>query len=167
MRSSSETGLNGGPLHGENMQRRELLLLGGLTLAGVAAPEAGLTQIQPSKAWTSFLHVWADESGVSHAENVPLIAEVKPIPVAQLSIRPAPDFLDWHHPTSPQFVVTIFGQLEVEVSDGTRMRLPESRLSYLEDMTGKGHIARGKIVTNLYLQTPPGFDVRRWASGQA
>lgn len=150
------------------MERREVLMLGGLALAGAAAPGAGLAQVQPGEAWTSFLHIWTDESGVTHAEHVPLTAKVKSVPVAQISIRPETrDFVDWHHPAAPQFVVTIQGHLEVEVSDGTRLGLPPSRLTYLEDMTGKGHITRGAKVLNLYMQTAPGFDVRRWARGEA
>jgi hypothetical protein len=150
------------------MERRELLMLGGLALAGVAAPEAGVAQIQPYRGWTSFLHVWTDADGVGRAEHVPLTKAVKPIPITQMSIRRVlPEFIDWRHPAAPQFVVTLAGETEVEVSDGTRLGLPPSHLAYLEDMTGKGHITRLKNVTNLYLQTPPGFDVRRWASGEA
>jgi quercetin dioxygenase-like cupin family protein len=148
------------------MDRRELLMLGGLALAG--APEAGVAQVQPNAAWTSFMHVWTDASGVSHAEHVPLNAKVKSVPITQISIRTAPEgYLDWRHPASPQFVVTLAGELEVEVSDGTRLGLPASRLTYLEDMTGKGHATRTKNVLNLYMQTAPGFDARLWARGEA
>jgi hypothetical protein len=150
------------------MERRALLMLGGLALAGAAEPGAGVAQVQPSAAWTSFMHVWTDANDVSHAEHVPLTATVKSIPITQITIRRPPEgFIDWRHPASPGFVVTLAGELEVEVSDGTRLGLPPSRLVYLEDMTGKGHATRTKNVLNLYLPTAPGFDVRRWARGEA
>ncbi|HTI66001.1 MAG TPA: hypothetical protein VL460_00490 [Caulobacteraceae bacterium] len=151
------------------MERRELLMLGGLALTGTAAAGAArAAQVQPSPAWTSFLHIWTDVNGVGHAEVVPLSAKVKSVPIVRIAMRPEPSgFADWRNSGSKQFVATIAGEVEVEVSDGTRVKLPPSGLAYLEDMTGKGHITRSKDVLNIHMQTPPDFDVRAWARGDA
>ena len=148
------------------MERREALglvgsAMSGATLLGSALAEGAGARAQtppatfptPS-AWSSLLHVWTDAEGVSHAEHLPIARTVKPIPVVQLSIRPETSgFVDWHAPGRSQFAITLEGELEVEVTDGTRLALPHSRLAFLED-TGKGHITRTKSVVNLFIQTP-------------
>jgi hypothetical protein len=141
-------------------------MLGGLSLAGLALASPGAAQAPGP--WTSFMHVWTDAAGVSHAEHVPISAEVKAIPVDQMTLRSDPrTFVDWHVPPNPQFNITLSGEYEVEVSDGTRLKPPASGLAFVEDMTGKGHITRLKNPVNIYLRTPKGFDVRRWARGEA
>jgi hypothetical protein len=162
------------------MQRRELVTLGGLMLSGLgsaaqpkasdAAPEKGdelpTSGLYPG-GWSSLLHVWSDAQGVSHAEHLLISKEVKPIAVSQMLIRPeTKGVVDWHNPRMAAFAITIEGELEVEVSDGTRLALPPSRVAFLEDSTGKGHITRARDVVNLFLVPPPGFDVRRWAKGE-
>jgi quercetin dioxygenase-like cupin family protein len=118
--------------------------------------------------WSSLLHVWTDAGGVSHAEHLVISKDVKPVPVTQMSIRPGTrGFVDWHNSRFPAFVITIEGDLEVEVSDGTRLALPPSKVAFLEDNGGKGHITRTHGVVNLFIAVTPGFDVRKWASGQA
>jgi hypothetical protein len=150
------------------MDRRELLMLGGLALADTAAPGSSVAQVQPDVAWTSFLHIWADANGVSHAEHVPVSAKVKSVPITQIFIRPElTGPTEWRNSASPQFVATLDGDLEVETSDGKRLKLSPSRLTYLEDTTGKGHITHLKNVLNLHMYTTPGFDVRAWARGEA
>ncbi len=153
------------------MERRDLFKFGGAALAGLAvgpaAHAAEPAQFATPDTWSSLLHVWTDANGVSHADHLPISTKVKPIPVVQMSIRPETSgFVDWHVPAHPQFAITIEGELEVEVTDGTRLALPHSRLAFMED-TGKGHITRTIKVVNLFIQTPPGFDVRRWARGEA
>ena len=119
-------------------------------------------------SWSELLHIWSDADGTSHAEIVPIAAGVKPVAVSQMTIRPARDGeIDWHRPRGRVFAITIAGSLEVEVTDGTRLKLPPSGVAFLEDLTGKGHITRAQQVVNVFLTPPPDFDVRRWARGEA
>jgi hypothetical protein len=168
------------------MQRRELVTLGGLALAGFGTMAGAQSPASPPSpaskpaqeelptsglylgGLSSLLHVWTDAQGVSHAEHLVISKDVKPVPVTQMIIRPeTKGVVDWHNPRMPAFAITIEGELEVEVTDGTRLALPPSRVAFLEDSTGKGHITRARDVVNLFLSTPPGFDVRRWAAGTA
>jgi quercetin dioxygenase-like cupin family protein len=150
------------------MRRRDLLAAGGLTLAGLGSAAAQDAPGLYAGGWSSLLHVWTDADGVSHAEHLVISKDVKPVPVTQMSIRPETHgFVDWHNSRFPAFVITIEGNLEVEVSDGTRLALPPSKVAFLEDNNGKGHITRTRDVVNLFIAVTPGFDVRKWASGQA
>src|ERR1700742_403917 len=150
------------------MRRRDLLVAGSLTLAGLRGAAAQDAPGLYAGGWSSLLHVWTDANGVSHAEHLVISKDVKPVPVTQMSIRPETrGFVDWHNSRFPAFVVTIEGDLEVEVSDGTRLALPPSKVAFLEDGGGKGHITRTRDVVNLFIAVTPGFDVRKWASGQA
>lgn len=118
-------------------------------------------------SWSELLHVWSDADGESHAEIVAIAAGAPPVDVTRMTIRPAPDGeIPWHRPRGRVFAITIAGSLEVEVTDGTRLKLPPSRVAFLEDLTGKGHITRAQGVVNLFLVPPPDFDVRRWARGE-
>jgi hypothetical protein len=152
------------------IDRRRLVGIGGLALTGLsgafAAEPLAVSGLYPG-GWSSLLHVWTDAQQVSHAEHLIISKDVKPIPVSQMMIRPETHgFVDWHNPRFPAFAITIEGDLEVEVSDGTRLALPPSKVAFLEDMTGKGHITRTRDVINLFISTPSGFDVRRWAKGE-
>jgi hypothetical protein len=151
------------------MRRRDLLAAGGLTLMGL---NGAVAQDVPVSGlylggWSSLLHVWTDAGGVSHAEHLVISKNVKPVPVTELSIRPETrGFVDWHNSRFPAFVITIEGDLEVEVTDGTRLALPPSKVAFLEDNSGKGHITRTRDVVNLFVAVAPGFDIRKWAKGE-
>jgi len=142
-------------------------MISGLAAAAAKGDVLPVSGLYPG-GWSSLLHVWTDSRGESHAEHLVISTNVKPIPVTQMMIRPeTKGVVDWHNARTAAFVITIEGELEVEVSDGTRLALPPSRLAFLDDSTGKGHITRTRDVVNLFLSTPPDFDVRRWAKGEA
>ena len=94
----------------------------------------------------------------------------KPIPVTRMTAGAyrgsgtrAPD---WHNAPRKQFAINMTGELEVELTDGTRRKIG-SDLVFLEDTTGKGHVTRplGPI-TNVFIHVPDDFDVVAWAKGQ-
>jgi hypothetical protein len=113
------------------------------------------------------MHVWSDEAGVSHAQIVPIAAGVKPVALTRMLIRPETSgFVDWHRAPAKIFAITLTGELEVEVTDGTKLKLPKSGVAFLEDLTGKGHITRAKHAVNMFLVPPADFDLRAWARGE-
>lgn len=57
---------------------------------------------------------------------------------------PADQFIDWHTAPRRQFVVTLSGYAEVEASDGEVRQIGPGTVMLAEDVTGKGHITRGK-----------------------
>lgn len=149
------------------MERRDLLKLTGLALVGLAAPETALAQDAPGDAPLTFLHVWADENGVTHAKIRPISRTAKPLPFSSdmnLHFDSRPN-IPQHQSPQRQFVITLQGDFELEGSDGTRLKAPDSGLSFLEDTAGNGHVAHLKNAVNINLNAPAGFDVLSWARG--
>jgi hypothetical protein len=73
---------------------------------------------------------------------------------------------DWHTAPRKQFAINMSGELEVELTDGTRRKIG-SDLVFLEDLTGKGHVTRAlSPITNVFLHVPEDFDVVAWAAGK-
>ena len=72
---------------------------------------------------------------------------------------------DWHIAPSKTFTINVVGDIEAEVSDGTRVKIGKGDLVYLEDRTGKGHVTRLLTpVANIFIRMPDDFDFLKWAS---
>jgi hypothetical protein len=71
-----------------------------------------------------------------------------------------------HNTRVRQFAVTVYGEIDVEASDGTRAHLRTGDMSFIEDVTGKGHRTFETGSRSVFLQVPEGFDVKKWAAGQ-
>ena len=94
--------------------------------------------------------------GQSHVEEMPLA--MKPFTdtegahgegttmqsVAGLAFRVAPPgyVLDWHCAPRRQYSITLSGQAEIEVGDGTVVRVGPGDVLLAEDLTGRGHVTR-------------------------
>ena len=50
-------------------------------------------------------------------------------------------FLDWHTAPQRQFVITLTGQVEIGISDGTVRTLGPGDIMLADDLTGQGHTA--------------------------
>ena len=68
----------------------------------------------------------------------------EPVEVTSLQFRrTSPDyFIDWHTAPRKQYVITLSGESEVEIGDGTTIRLHPGHILLAEDVTGQGHISR-------------------------
>jgi hypothetical protein len=51
--------------------------------------------------------------------------------------------LDWHPAPGRQYVVTLHGHGEVELTGGRKIPLDPGHILLAEDVNGKGHISRG------------------------
>ena len=49
---------------------------------------------------------------------------------------------EWHNASERQYVITISGRAEVEVSGGQKFQAGPGQIVLAEDLTGKGHITR-------------------------
>ncbi len=96
--------------------------------------------------------IYTGPDGTTHAEEyeMPLgaprgateLAEAIDVTSVQFR-RTSPDyFIDWHTAPRKQFVITLSGESEVEIGDGTRIRLHPGHILLAEDVTGQGHISR-------------------------
>jgi hypothetical protein len=151
------------------MQRRDVLTITGTALllgGGRALAQAGAPG---GAAEAKVVRVYATPDGGSRVEELTISPNAKPIDITRMTAgayrgsgATAPD---WHTAPRKQFAINMTGQLEVELSDGTRRKIG-SDLVYLEDTTGKGHVTRALgPITNVFLHVPDDFDVVAWAKG--
>ncbi len=96
--------------------------------------------------------LYAGEDGESHFEEVDVPLEdratfgrVSELHEATgiLFRETASDYhLDWHNAPRRQFILTLEGEVEIEVGDGTRRHFGPGDVLLAEDTTGRGHISR-------------------------
>jgi quercetin dioxygenase-like cupin family protein len=100
--------------------------------------------------------VYSGSDGESHVAELPL--DTKPFkdvegahgegtplqPAAGISFRVAPaDYvLDWHCAPRRQYSISLSGHAEIEVGDGTVVRVGPGDVVLAEDITGRGHLTR-------------------------
>src|SRR2546422_3308396 len=51
-------------------------------------------------------------------------------------------FSDWHNAPRRQFVITLAGEVEIGLGDGTVRRYGPGHVTLAEDLTGRGHTTR-------------------------
>jgi hypothetical protein len=60
----------------------------------------------------------------------------------QFRNTPAGDFSDWHTAGRRQYVITLEGQVEIGLGDGTKRVFGPGEVVLVEDLTGRGHTSR-------------------------
>ena len=105
--------------------------------------------------------IFTGPDGLAHAEDIELklsargASDMLKATGAEFSVRPptagtnprntaATDAKDsgWHVGPARQFVITLSGNSEVEVSGGVHVLAGPGHINLIEDTTGKGHITR-------------------------
>jgi quercetin dioxygenase-like cupin family protein len=100
--------------------------------------------------------VYSGADGESRLEEMPLAmrpfvdvegahGEAAPTQKASaITFRVAPPgyVLDWHCAPRRQYSISLSGQAEIEVGDGTVARLGPGDVVLAEDLTGRGHVTR-------------------------
>ncbi len=105
--------------------------------------------------------IFTGQDGLSHAEDIELTlnargaTEMFAATGAEFSVRPPTpgakpgntaatdaNSADWHTGPARQFVITLAGSSEVEVSGGVHVGASPGHINLIEDTTGKGHITR-------------------------
>ena len=51
-------------------------------------------------------------------------------------------FSDWHNAPRRQFVITLRGEMEIGIADGTLKRFGPGSILFADDLTGQGHTTR-------------------------
>ncbi len=123
-----------------------LMLVGGVrwfSAEHVAAQER--TPIKVTRIYTG-------DDGKTHAEELAMplgpprgATELSPaIPVTSVQFRRTSPgyFIDWHTAPRRQYVITLAGESEVEIGDGTTIRLHPGHILLADDLEGQGHISR-------------------------
>jgi hypothetical protein len=135
-------------------------LLGAVVAMGGSAlgPDPAVAQARKPVVIT---RIFTGPDGLAHAEDIELkltdrgVSEMLKATGAEFSVRPptpgasprntaASSDTDpgWHTGPARQFVITLSGNSEVEVSGGVHVAAGAGHINLIEDTTGKGHITR-------------------------
>ena len=100
--------------------------------------------------------LYTGKDGESHFEEIEVQVEKLQAAEGILFRAAAPgNILDLHPAPRRQYVITLSGQGEIEIGDGTKKRFGPGDIMLADDLTGRGHITR--VVGNqprLYVQVP-------------
>jgi hypothetical protein len=142
------------------------MTFGGRRLAAMAMVTAGLLASQQAAMAQDhkpviITRIFTGPDGLSHAEDIELklgprgVADMLKTTGAEFSRRPPTpgadpnnksatpsDSKEWHTGPARQFVITLTGNSEVEVSGGVHVMAGPGHINLIEDTTGKGHITR-------------------------
>jgi hypothetical protein len=105
--------------------------------------------------------IFTGPDGLAHAEDIELklnsrgATEMLKATGAEFSVRPPtpganprntaatePNAAGWHTGPARQFVITLSGNSEVEVSGGVHVLAGPGHINLIEDTTGKGHVTK-------------------------
>ena len=87
--------------------------------------------------------VFVDEAGRTQFEPLDLAADVGTNSARCLfASRPPGAVQDWHNADSPMFIITLSGEMEVEIEGGRRQRFGPGSVRLAEDTSGSGHVSR-------------------------
>ena len=117
--------------------------------------------IAQSRRAVTITRIFTGPDGLSHAEDIDLnlnargATDMLKATGAEFSVRPptpganprntsatGANAPEWHTGPARQFVITLAGSSEVEVSGGVHVAASAGHINLIEDTTGKGHITR-------------------------
>ena len=114
--------------------------------------------------------LYTGQDGQTHAEEVEAkftsgatndAFKMMGISGGELHRAPAGRVSDWHTAPRRQYVITLSGRGELEVSGGKKIPVEPGHIELVEDTTGKGHITRvvgteDRVTLQLPLSDQPG-----------
>jgi quercetin dioxygenase-like cupin family protein len=125
-----------------------IVLIGAFFVAWRARTDRDVAVAQAARKPIMITRIFTSPDGQTHAEEVELkmttrgTSEIKATS-AEFSSRPAgPPNDNWHTGPARQFVITLSGRAELQVSDGKKVITGPGHINLIEDTTGKGHITR-------------------------
>jgi hypothetical protein len=139
---------------------RRILLTLAFAVIWMETADRDIAVAQQRKAVT-ITRIYTGADGLAHAEDIDLtlnsrgVSEMLKATGAEFSVRPptpganprntaasAATDPGWHTGPARQFVITLSGNSEVEVSGGVHVLAGPGHINLIEDTTGKGHITR-------------------------
>ena len=137
-----------------------IILVGGFIALWHTKTDRDVAVAQSRKA-VVITRIFTGPDGLAHAEDIELklnprgVADMLKATGAEFSVRPptaganpnntaasAANDPGWHTGPARQFVITLSGNSEVEVSGGVHVLAGPGHINLIEDTTGKGHITR-------------------------
>ena len=108
----------------------------------------------------SIFRLYTGADGQSHIEEMDLISHPD-LTAAQGATSvifresPAASFSDWHNAPRRQYVVTLSGEMEIGLGDGSVHLVGAGAALLAEDLTGQGHTTRNPGATARVSVTVP------------
>ncbi len=117
--------------------------------------------------------IYTGDDGESHFEDLEVpttdrpygwVSEFFPATGVAFRVNHTDQVLDYHPAPRRQFVVNLFGSVELETGNGEIRRLDAGDVLLADDTTGRGHISRDVAGPrrNLFIPVPDDFDVSSW-----
>jgi hypothetical protein len=75
-------------------------------------------------------------------EDHPELSELAPATGIAFRVSPPGHFIDWHCAPRRQYVITLAGEVEIGLDDGSVHRFGAGHVTLAEDLTGHGHTTR-------------------------
>jgi quercetin dioxygenase-like cupin family protein len=94
-----------------------------------------------------FIRLYTGEDNKTHIETYnlgtrPELTQLQSATGVLFRSTPPGHFIDWHPAPRRQYVITLEGEAEIGLEDGTLHRLKAGDVNLAEDLTGKGHTTR-------------------------
>ncbi len=87
--------------------------------------------------------LYTGKDGQSHFEEIEVeIGKLQPGEGITFRHAPPGQVQNWHPAPRRQYVITLSGQGEIEIGDGTKRRFGPGDIMLADDTTGRGHITR-------------------------
>jgi quercetin dioxygenase-like cupin family protein len=80
-------------------------------------------------------------------EDHPELSKLAPATGIAFRVSPPGHFIDWHSAPRRQYVITLAGEVEIGLGDGSVHRFGAGHVTLAEDLTGRGHTTR--VVSNV------------------
>ena len=138
---------------GPMMMRVIFVVLVGCTLGGWSPRTDHDVVAAQQRAGIAVTRIFTGPDGQTHAEeiNVKLARDDVSTELSEMMKttgvrfrRQAPNYFeDWHTAPRKQYVITLSGRGEIELTGGKKIPIGPGHILLAEDVTGKGHISRG------------------------
>jgi quercetin dioxygenase-like cupin family protein len=91
--------------------------------------------------------LYSGPDGQTHVEKMdleshPELGTLQKAIGIQFRSTPPGNFIDWHPAPRRQFVITLSGEVEIGLGDGSVHRFGAGHVNLAEDLTGQGHTTR-------------------------
>ena len=91
--------------------------------------------------------IYTGDDGQSHFEDMeikdhPNIDALTSVTSIRFRIGEAGNFSDWHQESRRNYIITLSGEGEIGLGDGTLRRFGPGQVTLVEDLTGQGHTTR-------------------------
>ncbi len=88
--------------------------------------------------------MYTGDDNETHIEELPLsehpeLGELQDVGGMQIQQNPGGRFLDWHPAPNRRWMITLSGDLEIGLGDGTVHKFGPGDVRLIEDVTGRGH----------------------------